>query len=197
MAHRISVMLRNFIQNNLDLSEEQIIIVQYCFEQLISKLLFVIFLLFFGIITKRYLISIIYLCTIIPLRTLGGGAHASTKRQCILLSYGISIFIIFFTPYISEIINKQQLIIIYFLCLIISIYFAPIDTKNKRLDTKKSNSLRGKFRVLSIILTIIYLLMCYYDIKNPVTTITIAVILFTLSLIVGIIQNRRDTYNVV
>ena len=61
----------------------------YCFDFLLDILLFASIIIFIGILSHNFLLSIMYLIILIPLKSIAGGAHATTPFFCGILSYTI------------------------------------------------------------------------------------------------------------
>ncbi len=106
------------------------------------------------------------------IRLFAFGMHANKSITCLIFSSLVFLAGAFLCKHIT--ISKEVLYILYFLVLIIMIKYAPADTKKRPL--LKSNK-RLKFKILSIIVTIIYFLI----------TILINNNLIINSLIIGLI----------
>ncbi len=197
MIQKISHLLSVFTANNLHISKKDERIMQYCFEQVLSKVLFFFFILIFGILTHRFVISVLYLTSFALLRTFGGGAHAKNRLLCAILSYGISLLTIFLTPYLCVLIHPYVFIIIYSIFITYSLFKVPVDTKNKRILGKKRAQMRIKFLFSSILLTIFYYLFYFIEYKAAYGILSICAMIFGISLIIGELQNRKDNSNAV
>lgn len=168
---------------------------QYCLEQILSKLLFSFFILLFGILTHRFVISVLYLTSFALLRTFGGGAHAKSRLHCAIFSYGISFSVIFFIPYLCTVTPECFFSIAYSISIIYSIFKAPVDTKNKRIAGKNREQMRLKFLLSSLLLTVSYRLFCLLEFIPAYGILSICAMIFCVSLIIGEFQNKKEQKN--
>lgn len=197
MIQKISRLLSVFTANNLHISEKDERIMQYCFEQILSKVLFFFLILIFGIFTHRFVISVLYLTSFALLRTFGGGAHAKNRLLCAVLSYGISLLAILFIPYLCLILPTNVFIFVYSVFIIYSLFRVPVDTKNKRIHEKKREQMRVKFLLSSLLLTIFYCLFYFTEYTTAYGILSICAMIFGISLIIGELQNRKEKVNAI
>jgi len=174
----------------IDLKTKNIYI--YCLDQLLSQVIFVVIILLFGIIRSEPVVSLIYLICTMTLRTFGGGAHAPSKKLCILFSYGISIITIILSPLLYKFISIMPSTLIYIICSLIIWYLSPISHKNKPLSDSKKIRLHHKCGISFIFITVFVLLCLITNHKKYLVTITLSVIIVCISSIIGYIQNIRE-----
>lgn len=162
----------------------------YAYMVFIEQLINIFIALLMGIITKNvdYVISFIvaYMC----LRTFGGGHHAKTPQQCCIVSAGIIITICFLKNY--NLIHEVLINFLLCLCNIIIILYAPEDSKNKLLNRRehKINKTRTII-VLAIEYAAIGFFRCF-DIRNIYLGIKLAILYFTIFLIIGKVINSIE-----
>ena len=189
---RISVLLTNLISRSKTIDEKEKLIYEYCIRIILKRCLFVIILLFFGILTNRVCVSILFLLTFIPLRSFCGGMHASTPTICTVLSYGIGLAIIFFSPLLGELIPYTVILYFFILFCVPIILFAPVDTKNKRFNLTQIRSLRIKCIFLTLLIGVVFIFLSLVHAQTYCMTLLLCVIICSVSIVIGSLQNRRN-----
>ena len=77
----VSIMVtNNKIDNNLSEAYE------YCIDFALDLIFFNLSLLIAGLITHNFILSVIYVFMLVPVKMLAGGAHASSPISCFILS---------------------------------------------------------------------------------------------------------------
>jgi len=191
MIKKLSSLLTNIISRSKPIDEDEMRIYEYCIHIILKRCLFVILIILFGVITKRISVSLLFLLTFIPLRSFCGGMHASTPTVCSVLSYGISLAVIFFSPLIGKNIPFIFLVCIFILFCISILIFAPVDTRNKRLNPKQKCSLKNKCYILMFFIVAEFVIFSIFRAKTYYMTVTLCVIICSISVVIGFLQNRR------
>lgn len=195
MIEKICNSTIKYFGRTLSLSEDEKIIYQFCLEALLSKLLFIIVILLFGVLTKRIIISLLYISTLAPLRSFGGGAHLSTRLKCNLLSYSISFFSILLCPVICKYTSFELWSILFILFLTYTLFRTPVDTKNKRFKYKLKENLKTKYQQFVLVLSFVFFVLLMLEQIELLGIITICVIIFSIGIIIGTLQNKREFSN--
>ncbi len=167
----------------------------YCIDYFLSHLMLCFFCIVVGILSSNTICSIIYSAILIPLRAFCGGAHASTKTKCNILSYGLSAIII---PNAPQLIATTTPIIItnaFILFLIPIILLSPMENKNKPLSPSLYHKSRKKTYTFLILITILYISMYLLRLKLYFGMIALCVIICSVSVLVGFYQNLKGTQN--
>jgi accessory gene regulator B len=172
-------------QSNNDLSKKQKDKIRYGLEGLyltITKLIIITIVAYFIGILKEYLILLVLFNGI---RLFGFGVHAKKSSHCLISS--LLFFIIF--PLLAKIIYIPILlkkIIFIPLILLIGIY-APADTQKRPLKNKKK---RFIYKILTIIIALIYMILSIYIKNNTISNCLI------FSIIIQIIIINPITYKI-
>ncbi len=165
----------------------------YCFDFLLDILLFASIIIFIGILSHNFLLSIIYLIILIPLKSIAGGAHATTPFFCGILSYTITFICIFLSktlPFIPII----NLIISFIICIIICI-LAPIEPQNKKYTIENRIKAKKICIILSIFIYLFLLIMLILK-KSCFANLTMMCIIITvINQIIGLHQRNGGTNN--
>lgn len=204
MLEKLSRKISLNIRENLNLSEEQISVVEYglnaFFHMSISIILVAIVGLIFGVMYEALLISF---CQAI-LRKYSGGVHATKPVNCIFMGILVSVLPAYLIK--KNYYNINFIIIFGAICYIISyriIYkLAPVDSVNKPIKKleKIKKLKKGSIIILTIYMVIvIFNIIFYYITKNNIflvysICIYIGILwqVFTLTKIGHIIVNIID-----
>lgn len=127
------------------------------FDYLIYLSITFIFSLFFNTTNIAFLFILFYSI----LRKYYGGFHFNSKRLCIISSISLTVLISFFSKSIS--IHNILFFITYLLQLLFTIFFIPIDHKNKRLNDVEKKYYKKKSIIIEIIFIFIYLFCKIFD----------------------------------
>lgn len=192
MINKLSILLTNIIMKRKSLDDEERLVYEYCIRIILKRSLFVLLLLIFGIITNRIIVSLLFVLTFIPLRSFCGGVHASTPTICSVLSYGISLATIILSPLLGKYVSYDYILCLFILFCIPIILFAPVDTKNKKLNLKQKHSLKIKCVILTILLGIELIVLGTFQAKTYCMTMSLCVIICSISVVIGFFQNRRN-----
>lgn len=191
MIGKLSNYLTDCITDSISLSDSERKIYQYCFEHLLSKLFFILFSILLGLIFNAFFVSIIFLLTIIPLRSTAGGTHASSKLHCGLLSYGFFIIILATSKVYTDI-SPAMSGLLYLFFYIPILLISPVDTKNKRLQADQKHKLKRFGVILFVFYSILFCILWINNSNSLCFVISICVIICSISCIIGFIQNRKD-----
>lgn len=193
MIRIISIKISNYVSRYQELNNTEKEVYRYCFEQILSKILFYLCVIAFGIFSRHFTTCVLFLFTFVPLRSFGGGAHASTKARCTFLSYSISFIAISIGPVISNYIPESLLYALYVCSILYPLLKAPVDTKNKRFTKAMQQHLRLKFLLYVLLLTSVFSLMFILNLKSSYGMISICAMIFNISFVIGEWQNRKDS----
>lgn len=148
MIRRLSEKITEFLLDRKILPQEEAEVYEYGFELLISSLIgFVIVLvsgLIFGLLPESMLFYIIF----VSVRPFCGGFHADTHMKCKLTFIAVYALVMLFSHIFANyyrIIYHVLLLTVYWLSIIL---YAPVEHKNKPLDSDE----RARNRKVSIIL---------------------------------------------
>ena len=149
MVQGISKWLLKIYKNKAVLNYDDEIFL-YGIEVIAASLLNVLLLLFIGIISGTIYQALVYFVSYATLRKFIGGYHCNTNFKCITFNVSKYIFFIWLYPHVE--INKLLMISIIIITLILIIWGAPFEHKNRPI----SESERFKYKKYSFIITSIY-----------------------------------------
>ncbi|HHT38001.1 MAG TPA: accessory regulator AgrB [Mollicutes bacterium] len=142
-----------------------------------KTILFVTVSFFLNLLKEFLLLTIIFS----GIRLYAFGLHAPNSRICLFLSGSVFIF----TSYLASVlvINLFIKILIFIICFIIIILYAPADTHKRPLINKKR---RKKYKLLSSLTAIFYGLLSFFISNNLVSNCLIFSLVIESLLIIPI-----------
>ena len=154
----------------------------YCFEYAIDTIIFPLTILLSGFIFNRFIFALLFAVVIIPLKMSAGGAHASTRIMCSILSYSLY-FVTLFCYQLLGNIPLTLLNICYIICCVLIMYLSPVDHKNNRLASDAKHRLK-KFCIIYIISTV-YTAFVYNDMPEFYLMINACIFIIAINQIIG------------
>lgn len=134
-------------KSTLDYDDE---IFLYGIEVMATSLLNILLLLLIGILSGTINQAIVYFVSYAFLRKFIGGYHCDSNLKCITFNVSKYIFFIWLYPHVE--INKIMMISIIIITLILILYKAPYEHKNRSINENE----RSIYKKYSFIITSIY-----------------------------------------
>jgi len=164
----------------------------YGSELLISEMICTLLVLGMGLCTDKFMETLLYLASYMPIRIYAGGYHATSHRNCTVI-FNLCYIVIFFI--VDKILSLNLDYIIYILSigsgLIIAI-LAPIEDLRKPLDEREKYIYgeKAKKRVLLLLLFAIMIIWLIPQWKAKIFYGMAAVCEIAVLLLVGYIKNK-------
>lgn len=149
---------RSLVENG-NISKEHEGVYQYALQSVLIMGINVLLSLLIGILLDRAGYCVLFLCAMIPLRSNAGGYHAPNLAVCYILS---------FTSLVTTLllVGKDDLYWVILLAAaavistILIFLYAPLDTKNRRLDDDEKKRIGSKARwIVSVELLVGFLFL--------------------------------------
>lgn len=185
-------MVNTFLKNQV-IDKENTEAYKYGMELLVSQVISIGVVLILGILLGRMWETLLFLIFFIAIRVYAGGYHASCYRNCIMgfaISY-IGILVI------GEWMRKEQLEFLAIICLVfanIIIYIlAPIEDRNKPLDSKEYIEYRKKAQKNTIFMSsIIYVVYAFIPLmRDKMFYAALAICEIGVLLLIGYVKNKK------
>ncbi|MBP2031889.1 accessory gene regulator B [Clostridium algifaecis] len=179
----ITCLVKKISESNPQFSNLELKKMEYglvCTFDEITKFVPYFFIFWLFSLQKYYLVALMFFC---PIRLFSGGYHAKTYWGCFFISFIIFGIIIILGKYIS--IAKNLLIILTVASLVLICIFSPVDNINKRI---KSQERRLKLKHLSIIVTLLLSIACYFIPNKFLNTAVISIVSATIMMMIGKIE---------
>lgn len=123
----------------------------YGIEILMSSIIGVILVISIGILIDSFVESLIYIISLMLIRSFSGGYHAKTYFKCNLIYISCFMISIFIYKWLLIINYDVFVLIITILSAIIMFLFAPIENQNKLIDYHN----RKKYKIISILFIVL------------------------------------------
>lgn len=186
MIYRFATKLAMRLLRNQSISEEDTELISYGLFSIISKIMYGIISLIFGILFDCWLESIFFYICFLFVKKYAGGFHAKTEIRCFFIST-LSILLSISTIFVSK--NSFSVTVtIFVLSIAFSIaiaLLAPVPSKERMLDENECKRYKKIATMRAILLLIMNLLMLLLGLKNFCLSVSIAIILAGTLLIIG------------
>ncbi len=192
MSKQIGSYIAEWMINNNIITDNEKPIYEYCYTYLIENTLYAVIILLISILLHCFDIGLILVTFQFSLRVTGGGAHASTRKMCTFVSYGQDILILLLVPLSVDIKNIYWMLLFTVGAWIIFIA-VPVDCPNKRLDNAQKKEFRKRCLICLFIIICLFLLFLYFNLTRLYITASICVIIDSIGLILGIMNNYKET----
>lgn len=155
---KISTFLSNIITKDLDYSDEKKEIITYAIEMIILTSIG-----FLAILAVAFLFNAVYPAAIAAvfggiLRRVSGGAHFNTPFKCLAIGALVYGIIGIFSKYTYIFLPSNLIYLVFLLALLITGYYAPVDSKEKPINSK---NLRRNLKIASIAFILISIFFAY------------------------------------
>lgn len=164
----------------------------YGSELLISEMICTLLVIGIGICTEKFIETLLYLASYMPIRIYAGGYHANTHRSCITI-FNICYVILFFI--VEILLGLNYIHIIYILAAgatFVIFILAPIEDMRKPLDEKEICVYKKKAQkgVLILYLFAIIVSCAVPELREEICYGMAAVFEIAMLLIIGYIKNK-------
>ena len=153
VSERISKSLVNVLRQNHKIEPEYEEAHKYCIEQLLDLMLYHISLLLLGLLIHHFLLTVVYIISLTPVKMFAGGAHANSRGMCSFLSYSIYLLSILLCPLIPH--RRMALIILLLSTELFVFLLAPVCHPNKPLSAQQKRQMKQNLLIYLSFLTII------------------------------------------
>lgn len=160
----------------------------YCIKSTLEMLFNIIITLIIGIIWCKPIETVIFLCLIIPLRSLSGGYHAEKSITCFFVSIGIYLLTIEISSIL--ILSSLEASVIYIVLILLVGFLTPVDSIHKRLNKQEKNKQRKSFGILAFIVSFIFIMLIVVKCtKYSNVILSVLFIIFAMQ-VIGIAKNK-------
>lgn len=186
----------NFIFDQLvviDAVEEQdLTVYKYGAKALLNTVISFICVLLFAVTLKTSILaSLFFSITFLLMRTYIGGFHLQNATLCFWLSR-IMEFIAIYTLTYSSYFKISTLLLSGFVCMVIIFLVAPVETRNKTLDALEIQVYGKRAKVVTFLAYLILAILLWLDLKQLSFAVLIAILVSTITAIIGLIVNRIE-----
>lgn len=186
----IELILKSFIDAGV-LQEEEYDIYHYCFDILISKLLFCTIILGLALFLGQVPVTLTYYLGFSIIRYTCGGYHANSPAGCYALSTGIYLASLCLI-YIVSMANYQEAFLSTLFCAVLLVWWlAPVDHPNKRFSLQEKFAYRKKGRI-AIIYCVLFATVLWPINELLSWSFTVGIAVAALSVAAAVKKNKGD-----
>lgn len=164
--------------------EERQEIIKYGLERGKVDILFFGFVMFVGIVLDIVWQGLIFLLSFCSIRRYAGGYHADTQKKCSIISAVVVVLVFLCIKYWR--VNHLIGILLQLSCYIVITILAPVDNKNRVLDSIERSKFRSNTIILSTIFCVFSLFLYWNKCMYVFIPILMAYVVLAFSLIAGV-----------
>lgn len=187
MIKQLSMNITSFLVQENIIEEDKVEIYSYGFKHIFNNLITISFICIIAGLFSSWLPTLLFFAGFMPFRVIAGGYHAKSYNKCNIIS-----LIVYITNlYLIRLVNpymKLETYIIMSVFLIVTIFiYAPVDNKNRVLDTQKYDIAKRKSRMASICLTASCIVVALFnrECNLLITSVLMGAITASVSIVVG------------
>lgn len=190
-SYFVSEHLTHFLRDREIITAEYNSAYIYCFEFIFSNLFFICGILLCGILFTKPVFSVVFLLTLLPMRSFCGGVHAPNRLLCSVLSY-LTYFISYILYLWMEGISSSQpvLFVLFLVLLILLNMTGPAETSARTYTHVQQNKMRSACHLYSVLLCLTFILLLQLHFPLISTMIFVCMIITTISVLLG----KEKTY---
>lgn len=192
IAYQTSRKLCTILADNHVISPENNKFYLYCFEFVLDNILFNAFLFLLGVLLSVPLQAVVYIITMIPMKMFAGGAHAGSRIKCSVISLSVFLLILYMTNRFAGAISPGTIHLVFFLSLALTVFMAPVDTRNKRIPANQRRQYKKNCFLCCLFVFAIYAVLQYYKCRECYFLTAICMMTVTLNQITGILINAHS-----
>lgn len=195
MSHQIAKTIAQFFCAKDIISKHNIDAYAYGFEILFLSIINWGTILIFMFITQTFFESILYMFVFILLRHHSGGYHADTHLKCFILTISAYITVLIFTVIKWSLFSFIILLSNILFSLVVTIFFAPIEHKNKPVTPNELSMHKKISIILSIFFSTCSLILLLFKQYSLALGISFALSQVGISLLFGMYINKKQEVN--
>lgn len=188
MFAKIAEKLADSLEENEIIKHDDRELYVYGLDQGFSIILNIITTLLIGLIFNTFFQLVVFMAAYIPLRSFAGGYHAKTPLRCYIFSIVMLVLVSLGMKNLvfSDLVNYVVLAISVFIIFVLS----PVEDKNKPLDKIELKVYRKRTLLILLVELIICILFSVLSIYKPFISITYALVVIGIMLLIGMIKNK-------
>lgn len=163
----------------------------YGFFMLLSRTLYFILTIIFGVLLNLVPESVVFYVTFQFIRTNAGGIHASSELKCEVATT-VSIFLCLGLVKLCALYNlKVMVLVLTIVAAVFILALCPLDTPEKPLNKKEEVYFRKKSWIIVLIILAVIGISLYFEINTFIYPCSMSLILESVLLVLGKIKGIR------
>ena len=191
ISKKISSSIAETLSANNIISEQEIPIYSYCLDYIIELFFLFIFAVLYRVFSHKLPETLIFLAVFTPLRSFGGGFHASTPKRCAILSLITFVFVLYSGAISSAL--TWQWTAAFAISLSVIAVLSPVGTKNRPMTPERKISLKKRCLLFCVILTILYIFFYLHNLQRLYGTLAICMLINLINIVAGYILEKKTT----
>lgn len=193
MFYKASVYIANILEQQNRFKAEDKELYRYGIQQGLNLVLNILTTIIIGCFCDMIYPSILFLLCYMPLRSFCGGYHAKTHIRCYVYSViMITSILLIAKQFTFNLIVYEVLVLLSFMVILI---LAPIEDKNKTLDSDEKRVFRKRACSIAVLEVLIYHIFLIIRFTNSYKTLSIALFSLSILMIIGRIKNYIQIRN--
>ena len=182
-----------FIQEGI-IDEEDEELYEYSFSALFEMGSNILIALLLGILLHKFVMSLLFLIIMIPLRSCAGGWHAKTSVQCFILSICYYLGSVLLPQYcLSFSLSSVNLLFIILATIIWNI--TPVDCIQKPMRVEEKKKMRKYGHIILLCISVLFLYVQLSGLREICLEIVYIVLITTISLVAEITKKSLIIYH--
>lgn len=157
----------------------------YGFFVILSRLLFFVITIIFGVLFGVVLEGILFYTFFSLIRSYAGGIHAPREWMCIILTSSFLFFCIWGIKVLSLTALGTYIFFLFTIAIVIILIFSPLDTKEKPLKPNEKRLYRTKTYLLLLAIIFFSILMIVFNKRNFFYAGMMSLVLESILLLLG------------
>lgn len=193
MFYKASIYIANILEQQNKFTSEDKEIYRYGIQQGLNLALNILTTILIGALCGMLYPSILFLICYMPLRSFCGGYHAKTHIRCYIYSVIMITSILLVAKYLTFNILVYEILVL--MSLIAIFLLAPIEDKNKVLDSDEKRVFRKRSCIIAVLEILIYHIFVITHFTNSYKILSTALFSLSILMIIGRIKNYIQRRN--
>ncbi|WP_341876820.1 accessory gene regulator B family protein [Defluviitalea saccharophila] len=152
MIKQFAGIITSFLVHENIIRDDDYEIYQYGTEQILINLTMLLVIIIIATIVNMWAETIFFLVSMLPIRAVAGGFHASTPLKCNVLTVSVYILNIIFINFFKNHMTIYILLALLSFVMFSIFRYAPVDHKNKVLHQDEFIIVKKKSRILGMLI---------------------------------------------
>ncbi|MBE6844952.1 MAG: hypothetical protein E7508_04460 [Ruminococcus sp.] len=188
MFNKASIYIADILEQQNRFPSEEKEVYRYGIQQGLNLGLNILTTLIIGCLCGMLFPSILFLVCYMPLRSFCGGYHAKTHIRCYIYSVIMITCILLISRYFTF--NTLVYEILVLISFIVIMLLAPVEDKNKILDSDEKKFFRKKACIITVLEVLLYHILLITHYVNGYKILSVSIFSLSILMIIGQIKNH-------
>ncbi len=187
MFYRASICIADILEQQNKFIAEDKELYRYGIQQGLNLALNILTTIIIGVLCGMIYPSILFLICYIPLRSFCGGYHTKTHLRCYIYSVIMITGILLVAKYFTFSVLMYEILVLG--SLVVIFLLAPVEDKNKVLDSDEKRVFRKRACIIVLFEVLIYHIFLIFHMTYSYKILSIALISLSILMIIGQLKN--------